>query len=158
MSQPTPDANVTADYLGTDQGYEARGIVARVQPIGHYQDSVLLRLPVYKFLTLDRGAGQKGMAVQFVGAASFIEENGERFLDTRRLKPGHIIVHPGFIYKKITMTGMLMAEHLKALKTYRRKDIIQADRQTDESESIDMGIMDFTKDKVSKALKGETRH
>ncbi len=108
----------------------------------------MLRLPVYKYLTLDRGAGQQGIAVQFVGAASFVEENGERFLDTRRMKPGHIIVHPGFIYRKITMTGALMAEHLKALKTYRRKTIMAVDRE--ESGGFDLGVMDFTKNKVTK--------
>lgn len=147
MSQQTPDAQVEK-YLGTDQGYEARGVVARIQPIGYYNESTLLRLPVYKYLTLDRGAGQQGIAVQFVGAAAFIEENGERFLDTRRLKPGHIVVHPGFIYKKVTMTGTLMAEHLKALKKYKRKVIIGTDRE--DSGGFDLGVMDFTKNKITR--------
>lgn len=139
---------VEEDYFDRAQGYEARGIVARIQPIGHYQASVLLRLPIYQYLTLDCGEGRKAMAVQFVGTAPYNEVNGERFLDATKLKPGHIVVDPGFVYKKITMTGQIMAEHLKALKRYRRKDIIKAERDASGG-SIDLGMIDLTSDKVA---------
>ena len=140
--------NVEEEFFDSSQGYEARGIVARIQPAGFYQNGALLRLPIYRYLTLDCGKGRKGIAVKLVGQAAFIERNGERYLDASKLKEGQIIVEPGFIYQKTTMTGALMAEHLKALKTYRRKTIIKADRDT--GGDFDLGVMDFTKNQITK--------
>ena len=129
---------IETDFFDNDQGYEARGIVARVMPIGHYQDGPLMRQKIYRYLTLDCGDGRQSIAVRFVAQARVTKKGGESFLDTSELKPGQIVVSPGFVYEKITMSSPLMVEHLKALKTYKRKDIMTA--EVDKSAGpIDLG-------------------
>lgn len=133
--------NVEEELFDTSKAYEARGIIAKIMPIGWYKESPLVRKRVYQYLTLDCGDGRNSICVKYVGEAPFVEQNGEKFLDASALKEGEIVVSPGFIYKKVAMSGVIMTEHLKALKTYRRKTILDATKE--DGPAIDLGEIDF---------------
>lgn len=136
MKQHTP-----TDFLKHDQSYEARGIVARISPIGHYDEGLLTKQLIYGYLTLDCGPGKKAKCVRFMRECSWIDTPEGRQIDGSSLQVGEIIVSPGFVYKETPFTGTLMAEHLKAMKTYRRKVIIT--QEVDKSAGpIDVGTID----------------
>lgn len=124
-----------AGLIEQDKGYQARGIVARIAPMGHYVEG-LVKKQIFRYLTLDVGSGPS-IAVMYDRPAPFLDTPDGRVLDTRDLKEGEIVVAPGFVYKKIKMSSPLMTEHLKALRSYRPKDIITEDTVRDEA--IDLG-------------------
>lgn len=132
---------VEVDIFSPEQDYEARGVVARVMPIGHYEEGVLLRKPIYRYLTLDCGPGRDSYAVEFVRQATVTVTAKGSFLDPREIKKGEIVVSPGFIYRKIPWSSPLMTAHLKALKNYKRKDIVKADVDKT-APAIDLGKID----------------
>lgn len=139
---------VETDIFQSSQGYEARGIVARINKIGHYDDTLVgapsligARKPIYQFLTFDAGKGKPSFAAEYVREAKIIVNKQGTFLDPRDLKEGEIVVSPGFVYKKIPWTTKIMNCHLDALKKYRPKSIIKAD--VDQSAGpIDLGTID----------------
>lgn len=131
---------VSNDFFDNGQDYHARGIVARIMPIGHYQVSILVKEKIYRYLTLDCGNNQPSFAVRFVAQAEVVQENGQTFLNGAKLLPGQIVVSPGFIYEKIAWSTPLWNEHLKALKTYKRKDIIISEKIA--APAIDLGAID----------------
>lgn len=131
---------IDTDIFDNDQGYEARGIVAKIMPIGYYEQGPLMKVRIYRYLTFDCGKGKPSFAAKFVEQAQVMTKNGESFLDANKLKPGQIVVSPGFIYEKIPMSSPLMTEHLKALKTYKRKDIIKSEKS--DAPAIDIGVID----------------
>lgn len=114
---------IDTDIFDNDQGYNALGVVAKIMPIGYYEVGAFAKVRIYRYLTFDCGKNVS-FAAKFVEQAPVKIENGESFLDTSNLKPGQIVVSPGFIYEKIGWSSPLMTEHLKALKKYRPKDII----------------------------------
>ncbi len=118
---------ITTDKLASDKDYEARGIIAKIQPIGHIQTGVLTTAPIYKYLTLDQGRGKKSLIVKYVGKAPMTPT---KELDYDKLKLGDIVVSPGLLYRKTGWTGALMAEHMAALKTYRPSVIVTAEKDT----------------------------
>lgn len=139
--------------LGNNQGYQARGIVARINKIGNVQVG-LIHTPVFQYLTLDRGKGQRGIVVKFVSPAPRVinELTGEEFLDLESLKEGDIVVSPGLVYEKIEWTDALYTEHLKALRTYRPKDILISEAPSKGEDAIDLGKIDLTTDAETKHL------
>jgi len=138
--------------LRDDQGYSARGVVAKVQHIGDLQSDILIT-PIYKYLTLDCGKGNRPQCVEFVKPAPRVidETNGESYLDLAALEFGEFVVSPGLVYKKIEFTSALYTEHLKALQTYRPKDILIADKSEAKEEFIDGGHIDMTTDAETKS-------
>lgn len=131
---------IKPDVFNPSQDYEARGVVAQAVQIGHYQEGPLLRRPIYKYLTLDCGPGRPGIAIEFVREAEYVKTKEGSFLKADGLKEGEIVVSPGFVYKKIPWSTPLMNAHLKALKSYRRKDIIHS--YVDKSDApIDLGTV-----------------
>lgn len=142
---------VTEKKMANDQAYEARGVVARFDPMGHFQSGVMLRVPVYRFLTLYRGAGREAIPVEYHRPAPYTrDESGELFLNLAALQEGDFVVSPALVYRKCLWFDALMAAHMKALQSYRPKDIIQADKPEEGESAINLGTMDFTKDQVSK--------
>lgn len=139
--------------IGQNQGYSARGVVARINKIGNVQVG-LIHTPVFKYLTLDRGAGQRGIVVQFVSPAPRVidELTGEEFLDMQALKEGDIVVSPGLVYEKIEWTDALYAEHLAALRMYRPKDILISEAPSKDEAAVDLGKIDLTTDAETKHL------
>lgn len=139
---------VDSKKLESDQAYEARGVIGRYHAMGFYEKGPLLRVPVYRFLTLDAGPGRNAIPVEFIKPAPVIEDKGETVLDTASLREGDFVVHPGFVYRKCPWNDNLMAAHMKALQTYRPKTIIE--REKADAPAIDLGTFDHTKDQVTK--------
>lgn len=109
--------------IAGDKAYEARGIIAKINPIGNYEIGPNLKTTVFQFLSLDCGPGRERMLVEFVGPAPYDEKTQE--LDLNKVKEGDIVVNPGFLYRKRPWTQAIMSEHLKQLKKYKPKVIIK---------------------------------
>ena len=138
---------VAESKMSRDQAYEARGIIARYQRIGHYAVGPFMTVPVYKFLTVDRGGKNRPIAVEFVKPAPMIEDKGEFILNIEALKEGDIVVSPGLIYRKCIMFPKLTAVHMIAMKTYKPKEIIQAEKA--DAEHIDLGYQNLSSEKIT---------
>ncbi len=136
---------VDENSLSSDKQYEARGIVARINPIGVY-GSGGVNMPIYQFLTMDCGPGREKILVEFVGPAPYNEVGDTNELDFSKVKEGDIIVQPGFLYRRRTWTGELMTKHLEALKRYKPKIIVssEVDRSTPAQE-ITIDPLNLTK-------------
>lgn len=116
---------VDTKNLASDRDYEARGIIARINPIGNIQSGPMIALPVYQFLTLDAGPGREKILVEFVGPAPYDEETQE--LDLNSVKEGDIVVSPGLLYRRRAWTNAIMTEHLAQLRNYRPSVIVKSD-------------------------------
>jgi hypothetical protein len=136
--------------MANDQAYEARGVIAKYLQMGHYDvgRAIPFQVPVYRFLTLYPGKGQPAIPVQYYMPAPVIEDKGEVVLDLGKLKPGDFVIHPGLVYRKCAWFSALHAEHLKALPSFKPKDIIVADKA--DEPAIDIGTIDATSDQVTK--------
>lgn len=111
--------------IASNKAYEARGIVAKINPIGNYELVPNLKITVFQFLSLDCGPGCDKILVEFIGPAPYDEITQE--LDLNNVKEGDIIVNPGLLYRKRAWTQALMTEHLQQLKKYKPKVIIKSD-------------------------------
>lgn len=145
--------NVSDKKMGTNQAYEARGVVARFSPMGFFQPaSVLgkgLKVPVYRFLTLYQGEGREAIPVEYNRPAPVLPgDHGETFLNIEALEVGDFVVDPGLVYRRCLWFDNLMAAHMKALQTYRVKDKLVAEK--DDAAPIDIGTIDATTDQVTK--------
>ena len=141
--------HVNTDVFSNDQGYDALGVVARINKIGEYADGPLMRKPIYQFLTFHAGGGKPSFVAKYQRQAAIAIKDGQSFLDASELKVGEIVVSPGFIYKKIPWSSKLMNCHLDAMKTYKPKEIIIASAPTEPA--IDLGtVLDLTENKESK--------
>ena len=69
------------------------------------------------------------------------EKNHQDVLLVERVKEGEIVVAPGFVYRKVPMTGMVMAAHLKAMRTFKHKTIISHER--DPAPAVDVGVVNL---------------
>lgn len=82
---------VSEKHLHNQQAYEARGVIAKFEAMGHFSPSYLISVPIYKYLTLDRGADCEAQPVQFLGAAPVIEDKGESILDLAKLSKATLL-------------------------------------------------------------------
>lgn len=138
--------------IGNSQAYQARSVVARYHPMGHYQSGVMLKVPVYRFVTLYQGEGREAIAAEFRKPAPFIrDDNGDVFLNVEALEEGDIVVNPGLIYRKCLWFPNLLAAHMSALQYHKPKDIIKAEK--DDAPAVDLGTLDATTDQVTKHMK-----
>lgn len=119
---------VDTKNMASDRDYEARGIIARINPIGAYETGPMLKVPVYQFLTLDAGPGREKILVEFVGPAPYDEITQE--LDLNKVQEGDIVVTPGFLYRRRAWSDNLMTEHLVQLRKYRPGVIVKSDVDT----------------------------
>lgn len=137
--------------IRNDQAYHARGVIARINPVGEIGLSGLTTSKIYEFITLDTGKGNPAQCVRFVGKAPMlITEDGEQQLDMAMLKEGDIVVSPGLLYRKTEFTGAVHAEHLIQLQKYRPKDIIIADAPDASEEAVDLGAFNLAEDTDTK--------
>lgn len=118
---------ISTKNLQSDKDYEARGIIAKIQPIGNVAHGILTAQPIYKYLTLDRGKGIPAILVKYKGKAP---TTPEKELDYSKLRLGDIVVAPGLLYQKAEWTGAIMAAHLAALKLYRPSVIVTQEKDT----------------------------
>jgi hypothetical protein len=142
---------VSDKAMHNQQAYEARGVITKFESMGHFSPSYLITVPIYKYLTLDRGANMEAQPVKFLGAAPVIEDKGETILDLAKLSEGDIVIHPGLVYRKCPWFDELFAAHIKALPNYKPKTIMVADKG--DEPAFDLGTIDTTKDQVTKSIK-----
>jgi len=128
--------------MRSDQGYEARGIIARMNKIGSYSLGPLNAIPIYEYLSLDCGPGKPSILVKFDRPAPVAPGlDGQPYIDVSKLKEGDIVVNPGFIYSRVPWTTNTMRKHLMALRRYRPKTILSSFVDKD-AKKIDLGVID----------------
>lgn len=139
---------ISDKHIDTAQAYSARGIIGKLGILGQIDLGHGLITPIYKFLTLDAGKDNPSIAVEFVKPAPILlGDDGDSYLDVEKIEPGMFVVNPGLLYKKIPMFDNLMAVHLKALKRYKRKDIITYEKE--DAPAIDLGFKNFSSEKIT---------
>jgi hypothetical protein len=145
-----PEVKVDQKRMARNQAYQTRGVVAKFHKIGEYQQSIMLRVPIYKFLTLDAGNETEAIPVVFVQQAPVERDEftNEVYVDLESIPEGYYVVSPGLLYQRCQWFPNLTAEHMKALQTYKRKSIIEAHK--DDAPAIDLGTLDATSDQVTK--------
>lgn len=134
--------------LPQDKGYSARGIIARLDKCGNMNKDGLI-VPIYRYLTLDCGAGREPIPVRLVGKAPIRYDEAGAYLDVASLKEGDIVVEGGLLYRKTEWSTAIRLVHAKAMKRYRPKNIVIAEAPDQEEEATNLGTIDLTKDKVA---------
>lgn len=134
--------------MRNNHSYEARGVIAKLDVMGKFDESLFTEKPIYRFLTLDRGKDQPALPVQFVKPAPVKEDKGEAILDIEKLEVGDIVVHPCFVYRECKWFPALSAAHMKALQTYKPKVIMEQEKA--DAPAFDLGTIDHTSDQVTK--------
>lgn len=120
------------------QTYQRRQIVARMGRVGEFRMDGK-RYIIWKHMTLWASHDQPSIAVEFVRKAD-IDKDG--FLRLEAIQEGEILITPGFIYKKIPMSGMIMNEHLRKMRRFKPRDITVA--EVDRSDgAVDLGTIDL---------------
>lgn len=123
----------------TVQPYERRFIVAKMGSAGTFTEG-RRTFRIWQFITFHVPNGLP-FAAEFVGKAP-VDKRG--FLKLESLRAGQIVVKPGFIYNKVAMTGVIMAEHLKAMKTWKPPVPEVVYEKDLSAPAVDMGIIDLT--------------
>ncbi len=85
------------------------------------------------------GHDSPSIAAEFVGEAP---KDKKGFLRIEDLKEGEILVTPGFVYRKIPMSGMIMAEHIRKMKNFKPRDITMAYKDRSAG-AVDLGLIDM---------------
>ena len=134
--------DVSTDKMRREQSYEARGVVCKFGIKG-FVGSGDFKQPIYEFMSLDKGRGVY-QPVKFAGIAP----SKDGYLDVERLREGQIVVNPGYLYEPCGWNDGLLAKHLKSLKTYQPKSILERDDVM--GPSVDLGVIDHTSDQVTK--------
>jgi hypothetical protein len=117
--------------------YQRRQIVARMGRMGEFRIG-RKRFILWKYMTFWTGGGP-AIAAEFVRRA---ETDKEGFLRLDELREGELVVAPGFIYRKIAMTGNIMAEHLKKMKTFKPRPMVEYYKDT-AAGAVDLGTTDM---------------
>lgn len=123
---------------GNNQEYQRRQIVARMGKAGEFRMGGK-RFIIWKYMTFWAGHDQPSVAAEFVRPA---DKDAEGFLHIDNLKPGEILVTPGLIYRKIPMSGVIMAEHMKKMKHFQPRDIVTHVKDTS-TPAEDLGVIDL---------------
>lgn len=126
-------------YLApSNQEYERRQIVARMGKVGTFRLEGK-RYWIWKYITFWAGKDQPSVCGEFVRLAD-MDKDG--FLRLDNLKTGEIVAMPGLIYRKIPMSGMIMAEHMKKMKRFRPRDVLKTHKDT-AAGAVDLGVIDL---------------
>lgn len=120
--------------INPDQPYEMRQIVATMGAAGEFALSgKLYKIP----LIMTFWGGEKpSFAAIFDRIA---DRDAKGFLVLSNMKKGEIVVKPGLVYRKILMTGVIMNEHLLAMKRFRPKKQIVYEKSTEAP--VDLGVI-----------------
>lgn len=119
--------------------YNERQVVARMESIGVFR--MLSRgrerkFHIWGYMTFWCGEGVPAIAAKFDRVAAQDEKGN---LVTYGLNPGEIVVMPGFVYKIIPMTGAIMLEHLKVMKTWKPR--VKIEYVKDDAPAVDLGTI-----------------
>lgn len=112
-------------------------IVARMQRHGAFRMDGKKYI-LWKYMTFYTGSDQPAICAEFVRIA---DTDKEGFLRFDALQEGEIVVTPGLIYKKIPMSGLIMAEHLRKMTRFRPK--AQVVYEKDKGAAVDLGTVDL---------------
>lgn len=123
----------------SDQPYERRQIVAYMGRAGRFRMNGK-NYTIWKYMTFYVGKGKPPVAGEFVRMA---DRDKEGFLRLETVKPGEMVVTPGIIYRKIPMSGVMMAEHMRKLKRFKPRDLVVYEKDTS-SPAVDLGEIDLT--------------
>lgn len=123
----------------SNKTYERRQIVAYVGSVGTFRmNGRTFNIP--KYMTFYTGKNSPAIAAVFKGEAP---RDNYGYLRIEDMEEGEILVDPAFVFKKIPMTGMLMAQHLQAMKTFKPKEDIVYEKDTS-APAVDLGSIDLT--------------
>lgn len=120
------------------QEYDRRQIVACMDQVGQFAVGKQ-RYKLWRYMTFYCGKDQPSIAAELVGRAPV---DNEGFLRIEEMKEGQLLVMPGFIYRKIPMTGALMAEHMKKMKYFKPRVMVEHVKDTSVG-AEDLGIIDM---------------
>lgn len=123
----------------SNQLYERRQIVSYMGKVGHFRMDGR-KFIIWKYMTFYCGEGKQPIAAEFVRMA---DKDEQGFLRIEGLKPGEIAVTPGLIYRKVPMSGLMMAEHLRKMKNFKPRDLVIYEKDTT-SPAEDLGTIDLT--------------
>lgn len=125
---------MTAKIARNHQPYQSRQLIAKIGRVGEFVvDGKKYFIPEY--CTFYNGA-QPAFAAKFDRVA---EKDFQGVLKVENVKEGEIILNPGFVYKKCHMTGNIMSEHLRAMRFWKPKTIIE--HVKDEAPVVDVGVI-----------------
>ncbi len=116
-------------------GYQKREIVAKLDAIGTFTENGK-RYKLWGHMTFYCGPDTVAIAAKYDRVAPK-DENGELVMIA--LKEGEIVVKPGFVYRIIPMTGAIMTEHLRAMRTWKPK-VVYSYEKSDEA-AVDLGVI-----------------
>lgn len=122
----------------SDQEYRRLQGVAKMGKAGEFVMNHK-RYQIWQYMTFYTGPNSPPICAEFSRPATI---DAEGFLQIGMLKEGEIVVKPGLIYKKIPMSGMIMAEHMFKMKTFKPRDIVQHVKDTT-SGAVDLGTIDL---------------
>lgn len=123
----------------SSQEYRSLQGVAKVGKAGTFVMGGI-KYQIWQYITFWGGHGEQPICAEFSRPATIDKEG---FLQIGMLQEGEIVVKPGLIYKKLlTMPGMVMIEHLKKMKTFKPRTIVQHVRDTS-GEFEDLGTIDL---------------
>lgn len=124
-----------------DQEYRRLQGVAKLGKAGVFVMGGV-KYQIWEYMTFYAGKDQPPVCAKFSRPATIDKEG---FLQIGMLQPGEIVVKPGLIYQKLlSMPGIVMAEHLKKMKKFRPRDIVQHVKDTS-GEFEDLGVIDLRK-------------
>lgn len=107
-----------------------------MERIGYFQEGGK-KYTLWGYLTFYCGEGVTPIAAKYDRIAPR-DEDGE--LLTSGIKPGEIVVMPGFVYKIIPMSGMIMSEHLKKIQR-GWKPKAQLVYEKSDAPAVDLGVI-----------------
>lgn len=144
---------ITDKNMAQNQAYTARGVVAKYSPMGHYQDIAApgrgIKVPIFRFMTLYQGQDREAIPVEYKRPAPVLPSaDGGTELNIEALEEGDFVVSPGLVYRRCLWFDNLMAAHMKALRNFKPKTIIESHKA--EEPAIDLGVFDHTSDQVTK--------
>ena len=124
--------------IASPRPYSRRQPVARFFKIGSMKVNGIQRT-LWGFMSFYNGLGKPPTFGAFGGLAP-VDDFGN--LAMQELSEGDIIVAPGIIYKPIPLmdvTGKMMAEHERAMKTWRPRPQIVTEK--DDAPAVDLGVI-----------------
>lgn len=126
---------MTVRTLPDGTPYIPRQKVAHMERIGFFQAGGK-KFTLWGYMTFYCGPDTPAIAAKYDRVAPK-DDNGD--LVTMAIKEGEIVVMPGFVYKIIPMTGAIMTEHLRRMRTWKPKVILSYEK-SDEA-AVDLGVI-----------------
>lgn len=131
--------------IKSSRPYAQRSPVARFFKVGNVKVNGIQRT-LWGFMSFYNGIGKLPTFGAYAGLAP-VDEHG--YLRIEQLAEGDIVVEPGLVYKPVPpmdVTGKMMAEHERAMKTWRPK--VQYSYEKEAGPAIDLGPINLSKEKL----------